>query len=113
MVCTPRLELWFIWWPKHAGILVVCKGSACTMEYIFVSEWDIEGLEGVQGEKAWPKDVTIMTMKAIPEFNVTIPFCQVARVNKGFNIVLKVLIVLKHIIFAIHLHSGRVINKIM
>lgn len=67
----------------------------------------------MQGEKAWQKDVSIMTMKAIPEFDVAIPFCQVARVNKGFNIVLKVPIVLKHIIFAIHSHSGRVIDEIV
>ena len=42
MICALRLKLRFIRWPKRAGILVVCKGSACTMEYIFASEWDIE-----------------------------------------------------------------------
>ena len=67
----------------------------------------------MQGEKTWPKDVTIMRMKAIPKFDVAIHFCQVAVVDEGVTVVLKVLIVPNHVVFTIHSHSGRVIDEIV
>ena len=70
-------------------------------------------VEGVQSKETSPKDVTIVRMKTIPKLGVMIHFCKVARKNEGFTIVLKVLVVLKHVIFAIHSHSGRIIDEIV
>jgi hypothetical protein len=76
-------------------------------------EGNVMWLEGVQCKETWPKVVTIVRVKTIPKFDVTILVCQVAGVNEGVTVVPKSLIVLKDVIFMIHSHSGRIFDEIL
>jgi hypothetical protein len=76
-------------------------------------EGNVVRLEGVRGKETWPKGIAIVTVKTIPKLDVTILFCQVAGVNEGVTVVLKHPVVLKHVIFTIHLHSGGIFDEVV
>jgi hypothetical protein len=98
-------------WPEREAF-VVGKRSACAIENTFEMEGNVVRLEGVHCEETWPNDVAIVRVKAVPKLDVAILFCQVAGVNEGVAIVLKRPVVLKHVIFAIHSHSGGIFDEI-
>jgi hypothetical protein len=79
---------------------------------MFEMEGNVVRLEGVRGNETWPKGIAIVTVKTIPKFDVAILLCQVAGVNEGVTVVLKRLVVLKNVIFAIHPHSGGFFDEI-
>jgi hypothetical protein len=56
-------------------------------------EGDIGWLEGMHIEEAGPKDVVIVTVKAIPKLDVAF-FCQVARANEGICVIYQRLVIL-------------------
>jgi hypothetical protein len=97
--------------PKRKAFFVG-KRSARAIENVFEIEGDVMRVEGVHCEETWPKDVAIVRVKAVPKLDVAILFCQVAGVGEGVTVVLKRPVVLKHVIFAIHLHSGGIFDEI-
>jgi hypothetical protein len=52
-------------------------------------------------------------VKAVPKLDVMVCVCEMARANEGVTVVLKHLVVLKHVFFAIHSHSARIFDKIV
>lgn len=44
---------------------------------------DVVWLGGVRGEETWPKDVAVMTVKAIPKLDVVFLFRHVTQVDGG------------------------------
>jgi hypothetical protein len=105
-----RLEFLLLW--PEREVFVIGKRSACAIKNMFKMEGNVVWLEGVHCEETWPNDVAIVRVKAVPKLNVVILFCQVAGVNEGVAIVLKRPVVLKHILFAVHSHSGGIFDKI-